>query len=104
MGDKIRHCKLLISFSYNGRSSGQVYQDRLIDGNDPAFDLFVLIAEDWMPRDAFGVHPHRGIETATYVIEGAVEHFVGAGNRGVIQARDAQWMTARRPVRYEYQS
>ena len=72
---------------------------RLIDGEDPATsDPFLLMAEDWMPRGAFGRHPHRGIETVTLVLDGAVEHYDSAGNGGVIGAGDAQWMTAGRGV------
>jgi len=51
------------------------------------------MAEDWVPRDAFSRHPHRGIETVTLVLDGALEHFDSAGNTGVIYAGDAQWMT-----------
>lgn len=72
---------------------------RLIDGRDVvATDPFILMAEDCMPRDAFDRHPHRGIETVTLVLEGAVEHFDSAGNKGLIEAGDAQWMTAGRGV------
>ena len=72
---------------------------RLIDGRDvAATDPFVLMAEDVMPRDVFGRHPHRGIETVTLVLEGAVEHFDSAGHEGLIEAGDAQWMTAGRGV------
>ncbi len=72
---------------------------RLIDGRDvTASDPFILMAEDFMPRDAFGEHPHRGIETVTLVLEGAVEHFDSAGNKGLIEAGDAQWMTAGRGI------
>jgi redox-sensitive bicupin YhaK (pirin superfamily) len=75
---------------------------RLIDGQEPAFtDPFLVMAEDWMPRGAFPLHPHRGIETVTFVIEGSVEHFDSAGNGGVIHAGDAQWMTAGRGVQHE---
>ncbi len=75
---------------------------RLIDGQDPAFaDPFLVMAEDWMPRGAFPVHPHRGMETVTFVIEGSVEHGDSAGHGGVIHAGDAQWMTAGRGVRHE---
>jgi hypothetical protein len=42
----------------------------------------------------FPWHPHRGIETMTYMISGDVEHGDSLGNRGVIGAGDAQWMTA----------
>ena len=42
----------------------------------------------------FPWHPHRGIETITYVLEGLVEHGDSMGNKGVIAAGDVQWMTA----------
>lgn len=75
---------------------------RLIDSDDPGFaDPFLLMAEDWMPRGAFAVHPHRGIETVTFVIEGAVEHYDNAGHSGVVRSGDAQWMTAGRGVLHE---
>src|SRR5580692_800915 len=72
---------------------------RLIDGENPTYsDPFLLMAEDWVPRDAFSKHPLRGIETVTLVLAGALEHFDSAGNTGVIYAGDAQWMTAGRGV------
>jgi quercetin 2,3-dioxygenase len=72
---------------------------RLIDGGNPGFsDPFLLMAEDWVPRDAFSRHPHRGIETVTLVLDGALEHFDSAGNTGVIYTGDAQWMTVGRGV------
>jgi len=75
---------------------------RLIDSDDPGFaDPFLLMAEDWMPRGAFAVHPHRGIETVTFVIDGTVEHYDDAGHRGVVRSGDAQWMTAGRGVLHE---
>ena len=75
---------------------------RLIDSDDPGFaDPFLLMAEDWMPRGAFAVHPHRGIETVTFVIEGTVEHYDDAGHRGIVRSGDAQWMTAGRGVLHE---
>ncbi len=85
--------------------SGQVAGHRarrLIDAPDAVFaDPFVLMAEDWSPPGLFGFHPHRGIETVTFVIEGAIEHRDSAGHEGVIQAGDAQWMTAGRGIRHE---
>ena len=50
-----------------------------------------------MPEDylaGFPWHPHRGIETITYVLAGTVEHGDSMGNRGAIAAGDIQWMTA----------
>ncbi len=65
----------------------------------PLFDPFLLMddfhsenPEDYMA--GFPMHPHRGIETITYMLQGAVEHQDSMGNRGVIQAGDIQWMTA----------
>jgi quercetin 2,3-dioxygenase len=48
------------------------------------------------PGEAKGApdHPHRGFETVTYILEGAVEHGDSQGNRGRIGAGDVQWMTA----------
>lgn len=48
------------------------------------------------PGDAKGApdHPHRGFETVTYVLEGAIEHGDSQGNHGRIGAGDVQWMTA----------
>ncbi|HTM82218.1 pirin family protein [Asticcacaulis sp.] len=75
---------------------------RLIDAGDPDFaDPFLLMSEDWVPYGAFAVHPHRGIETVTFVIEGVLEHYDSAGHRGAINAGDAQWMTAGRGVLHE---
>ena len=42
----------------------------------------------------FPWHPHRGMETVTYMLEGSVEHGDSLGNSGVIHAGDIQWMTA----------
>ncbi len=45
-------------------------------------------------RNGFPWHPHRGIETITYVLSGEVEHGDSLGNRGVLGNGDVQWMTA----------
>ena len=65
----------------------------------PQFDPFLLLddfrADD--PADylkGFPWHPHRGIETITYVLAGEVEHGDSMGNKGVITPGDVQWMTA----------
>ena len=63
------------------------------------FDPFLLL-DDFrsdVPEDylkGFPWHPHRGMETITYVLKGEVEHGDSLGNRGVIQSGDVQWMTA----------
>ncbi len=63
------------------------------------FDPFLLL-DDFRsdtPEDflrGFPWHPHRGIETITYVLKGDVEHGDSLGNKGVISSGDVQWMTA----------
>jgi redox-sensitive bicupin YhaK (pirin superfamily) len=65
----------------------------------PRFDPFLLLddfhssnREDYIK--GFPWHPHRGIETITYVLQGEVEHGDSLGNQGVISSGDVQWMTA----------
>ena len=47
-----------------------------------------------LPAPGFPWHPHRGIETITYVLAGTVDHGDSLGNRGTLGAGDVQWMTA----------
>ena len=65
-------------------------------GDWAATDPFLALMEDWFARGTFGPHPHRGIETVSYVIEGQVEHRDSRGHSSTIRAGDAQWMTAGR--------
>ena len=65
----------------------------------PALDPFLLLddfrsdrPEDYLK--GFPWHPHRGIETITYVLKGDVAHGDSLGNRGTISSGDVQWMTA----------
>ncbi len=65
----------------------------------PMFDPFLLLDDfrsDYPENyiKGFPWHPHRGIETITYVIKGDVEHGDSMGNQGIISAGDIQWMTA----------
>ncbi len=65
----------------------------------PLFDPFLML-DDFHTSNpdeylaGFPWHPHRGIETITYVLEGLVEHGDSMGNKGTIGAGDVQWMTA----------
>ena len=68
-------------------------------GDTGEFDPFLLLddfrndrPEDY--RAGFPWHPHRGIETITYVLAGSVDHGDSLGNRGKLGAGDVQWMTA----------
>jgi quercetin 2,3-dioxygenase len=70
-------------------------------GNTSEFDPFLLLDDfrNDRPDDylaGFPWHPHRGIETITYVLAGSVEHGDSLGNRGNLEAGDVQWMTAPR--------
>jgi redox-sensitive bicupin YhaK (pirin superfamily) len=65
----------------------------------PRLDPFLLLDDFHSDNPAdylagFPWHPHRGIETITYVLEGEVEHGDSLGNQGVIGPGDVQWMTA----------
>jgi len=68
-------------------------------GKTSDFDPFLLLDDfrNERPEEylaGFPWHPHRGIETITYVLAGTVEHGDSIGNRGAIAAGDVQWMTA----------
>lgn len=65
----------------------------------PIFDPFLLLDDfhsdnpkDYIP--GFPWHPHRGIETVTYMIQGKANHGDSLGNKGTIQSGEMQWMTA----------
>lgn len=72
-------------------------------GTTSEFDPFLLL-DDFRgdsPEEyqaGFPWHPHRGIETITYVLAGTVDHGDSLGNRGTIGAGDVQWMTAGRGI------
>ena len=68
-------------------------------GNTEDFDPFLLFDDfrNERPEDflkGFPWHPHRGIETITYVLAGSVDHGDSLGNKGSLGAGDVQWMTA----------
>ncbi|HUW09953.1 MAG TPA: pirin family protein [Anaerolineae bacterium] len=75
---------------------------RTLDYVDP-FLLFDHFGSD-NPDDymaGFPMHPHRGIETVTYMLAGAVQHRDSLGNSGVIEGGDVQWMTAGGGIMHE---
>jgi len=75
-------------------------------GDPSEFDPFLMM-DDFrgdQPSDyaaGFPWHPHRGIETITYVLAGEVEHGDSLGNRGVLGAGSVQWMTAGRGILHQ---
>jgi len=75
-------------------------------GDTTEFDPFLLFddfrnenPDDY--RAGFPWHPHRGIETITYVLAGQVEHGDSLGNHGNLGAGDVQWMTAGRGILHQ---
>jgi redox-sensitive bicupin YhaK (pirin superfamily) len=75
-------------------------------GDTREFDPFLLLddfrndrPDDY--RAGFPWHPHRGIETITYVLAGSVDHGDSLGNRGALGAGDVQWMTAGRGILHQ---
>ncbi|MBK8417570.1 pirin family protein [Candidatus Villigracilis saccharophilus] len=65
------------------------------------FDHFAFNNPLEGPIRGFPTHPHRGIETVTYMLEGSVNHRDSLGNAGKIGAGDVQWMTSGRGILHE---
>ncbi len=89
-----------MSQSVPTREGAGVRLRRAFPFGDPAeFDPFLLL-DDFRSdnpadyRAGFPWHPHRGIETISYVLAGAVEHQDSLGNKGLLGSGDIQWMTA----------
>ena len=65
------------------------------------FDHFAFNDPNEGPIRGFPTHPHRGIETVTYMLEGSVRHRDSLENQGSIGAGDVQWMTSGRGILHE---
>src|SRR5512133_3246357 len=65
------------------------------------FDHFAFNDPLEGPILGFPMHPHRGIETVTYILEGSVNHRDSLGNSGMIGPGDVQWMTSGRGILHE---
>ena len=95
----IRPVKRVVSATPHTEGAGVHLRRAFGFGNTDEFDPFLLF-DDFRndnPADylaGFPWHPHRGIETITYVLAGNVEHGDSLGNRGSLGAGDVQWMTA----------
>ena len=99
----IRPVKRLIKSKPTVEGAGVHLRRAFGFGNTSEFDPFLLfddfrgdVPEEYVA--GFPWHPHRGIETITYVLAGTVEHGDSLGNHGVISAGDIQWMTAGRGI------
>ena len=65
------------------------------------FDHFAFNDPNEGPIRGFPMHPHRGIETVTYMLEGSVRHRDSLDNKGEITSGDVQWMTSGRGILHE---
>ena len=99
----IRPVKRLIQATPTMEGAGVHLRRAFGFGNTSDFDPFLLLDDfrNERPEDyaaGFPWHPHRGIETITYVLAGTVDHADSIGNRGAITPGDVQWMTAGRGI------
>jgi hypothetical protein len=95
----LRPIKQIIQTKPTIEGAGVKLQRAFGFGKTKDFDPYLLLDDfrNDKPEDylaGFPWHPHRGIETITYVLAGSVEHGDSLGNRGKMTAGDVQWMTA----------
>jgi quercetin 2,3-dioxygenase len=98
--NSIRHIKELIEPQYVLEGAGVLLRRSIAPQVSNRFDPFLLFdhfafndpAEG--PIRGFPMHPHRGIETVSYILKGSVNHRDSLGNAGLIGPGDVQWMTA----------
>src|SRR6195256_364689 len=95
----IRPVKRIIESTPTMEGAGVKLRRAFGFGETAEFDPFLLLddfcndrPDDY--RAGFPWHPHRGIETITYVLAGSVDHGDSLGNKGSLGAGDVQWMTA----------
>ncbi len=102
----IRPVKSIVSSKPTMEGAGVHLRRAFGFGDTTAFDPFLLL-DDFRNdrpdeyRAGFPWHPHRGIETITYVLAGNVEHGDSLGNRGNLGSGDVQWMTAGRGIMHQ---
>jgi quercetin 2,3-dioxygenase len=95
----IRPVKRLVKSKPTREGAGVHLRRAFGFGNTSEYDPFLLLDDfrNDVPEDylaGFPWHPHRGIETITYVLAGTVDHGDSLGNQGSIAPGDVQWMTA----------
>ncbi len=104
---KSRTISQIIQPQYVIEGAGVLLQRSIAPKKSNEFDPFLLFdhfafnnpAEG--PIRGFPLHPHRGIETVTYMLDGATSHRDSLGNSGVIGPGDVQWMTSGRGILHE---
>jgi redox-sensitive bicupin YhaK (pirin superfamily) len=102
----IRPVKRIIESTPTTEGAGVKLRRAFGFGATAEFDPFLLLddfrndsPDDY--RAGFPWHPHRGIETITYVLSGTVAHADSLGNQGSLGAGDVQWMTAGRGILHQ---
>jgi redox-sensitive bicupin YhaK (pirin superfamily) len=104
---KLRNIERLIEPQYVIEGAGVLlrrsFGPRRSNEFDPflLFDHFAFNDPNEGPIRGFPTHPHRGIETVTYMLEGSVRHRDSLDNMGSIGAGDVQWMTSGRGILHE---
>ncbi len=102
----LRPVKQIIETKPTIEGAGVKLQRAFGFGQTKEFDPFLLLDDfrNEKPEDyaaGFPWHPHRGIETVTYVLAGSVEHRDSLGNQGEMTGGDVQWMTARSGILHQ---
>ena len=102
----IRPVKQIIQSQPTIEGAGVRLQRAFGFGRTDDFDPFLLFDDfrNENPADymaGFPWHPHRGIETITYVLAGSVDHGDSLGNKGTLSSGDVQWMTAGRGILHQ---
>lgn len=97
---QVRHVRQVFSAYETIEGAGVRLHRAFGYGELPRFDPFLMLDDFRAGNDpsdymaGFPWHPHRGIETVTYMLEGRVEHGDSMGNSGSVGGGDVQWMTA----------
>ena len=103
----LRNIEKIIEPEYVIEGAGVLLRRSIAPRSSNLFDPFLLFDHFAFndpvegPIRGFPMHPHRGIETVTYMLEGSVYHRDSLGNSGLIGPGDVQWMTSGRGILHE---
>ena len=102
-----RQIEMIIAPQYVIEGAGVLLRRSIAPRASNEFDPFLLFDHFAFndpiegPIRGFPMHPHRGIETVTYMLEGSTHHRDSLGNAGLIGPGDVQWMTSGRGILHE---
>jgi len=105
--NNLRNISQIIDPQYAMEGAGVLLRRSIAPRQTNEFDPFLLFDHFAFndpiegPIRGFPMHPHRGIETVTYMLDGSVNHRDSLGNSGLIGAGDVQWMTSGRGILHE---